>query len=111
MAVDKDTPPPSTEDPPVEVILVKPTWTHPFLAYMLRNEMPEDAEAQRITRRAKAYTIIKGELYKRSISGILQRCLALEDSKAILRDIHAGTCGHHAISRVLVAKDFRAGFY
>ena len=33
---------PSTEDPPVEVLLIEPTWTQPFLAYILRGEVPED---------------------------------------------------------------------
>src|SRR4051812_49370513 len=30
---------------------------------------------------------------------------------ALLLEIHEGTCGHHASSRALVAKAFRAGFY
>ena len=80
---------------PVEVFLVEPIWTKPFLAYMLRQELPEDTvEARRITRRTKVFMIIKGELYKRSISGILQRCIAVEDGKAMLLEIHASTCGH-----------------
>jgi hypothetical protein len=68
-------------------------------------------EARRIIRRSKAFTVINGELYKRSISGIFQRCIAIDDGKALLREIHEGTCGHHAGSRALVAKAFRAGFY
>jgi ribonuclease HI len=103
---------PSTKDPPVEVLLIEPTWTQPFLAYILRNELPKDTnESRRIIRRAKSYTIINGELYKRNTSGIFQRCIAFEDGKDLLRDIHAGTCGHHAGSRSIVAKAFRAGFY
>ena len=79
---------------------------------MVRKELPEDVvEARRITRRSKAFTIINGELYKRSISKVLQRYIAPEDGKAIVLDIHAGICGHHASSRALVAKAFRAGFY
>jgi hypothetical protein len=27
------------------------------------------------------------------------------------KDIHAGVCGHHASSRAIAAKAFRAGFY
>ena len=67
---------PSTLDLAVEVLLcqgdhVIPAWTEPILAYMLREELPDDTtEARRITRRAKAYTIINGELHKRSTSGI-----------------------------------------
>jgi ribonuclease HI len=30
------------EEEPEEVLLVEPTWTHPYLAYMLRQELPED---------------------------------------------------------------------
>jgi hypothetical protein len=62
-------------------------------------------------RRSKAFTIINGELYKRSTTGLLQWCIALEDGIALLRDIHEGTYGNHASSRTLVAKAFRSGFY
>ena len=73
--VETDAPSSETPDsarPLVEVFLVEPMWTKPFLAYMLHHELSEDTvEARRITRRAKAFTIINGELYKRSISGVL----------------------------------------
>jgi hypothetical protein len=62
-------------------------------------------------RRSKAFTIINGELYKRSTSGVLQRCIAAEDDVALLREIHEGTCRHHASSQTLVAKAFWSGFY
>jgi hypothetical protein len=71
---------------------------------------PEDL-ARRIQRKAKSYTIINGELYKRSVTGVLQRCVELAGGQEILRDIHQGECGHHASSRALVAKVFRHGFY
>ena len=57
-------------------MLVEPTWTSPYLAYMLHQRLPVNpVEARRIVRRSKAFTIINGELYKRSISGVLQRCI------------------------------------
>jgi hypothetical protein len=62
-------------------------------------------------RRSKAFMIINGEIYKRSFTGVLQRCIAPEDKITLLRDIHVGTCGHHASSRTLIAKAFRLGFY
>ena len=55
--------------------------------------------------------MVKGELYKRSISGVLQRCVTPEEGRVILKDVHEGICGHHASSRALAAKVFRAGFY
>ena len=68
-------------------------------------------EARRITRQSKAFTIINRELYKRSISQVLQRCIEEEEDKALLLEIHERICGHHASSRALFAKAFRAGFY
>src|SRR4051812_5457430 len=111
----EETPAPSNADEQhlaAQVFLVEALWTRPFLAYLLRQELPEDQdEARRIIRRSKAFTIVEGELYKRSISGIFQRCIAPEDGRSLLKEIHEGTCGHHASSRALVAKAFRSGFY
>jgi hypothetical protein len=104
----------STPSPmePAEVLLIEATWTAPYLAYLLRQELPTDeVVARQLVRRAKTYTIINDALYKRSISGTFQRCIAPEEGQAILRDIHEGTCGHHAGSHALVSKAFRVGFY
>jgi ribonuclease HI len=103
------------EEPPKQtaiVMLVEAIWTKPYLTYLIRGELPEDAIHRRqIMRCSKSFTIIQGGLYKRSTTGILQWCIAPEDGIALLRDIHEGTCGHHASSRTLVAKAFRLGFY
>jgi hypothetical protein len=55
--------------------------------------------------------VLQGKLYKRSITGVLQRYITPQEGQEILRDIHAGVCGHHASSRSIIAKAFRAGFY
>jgi hypothetical protein len=34
-----------------------------------------------------------------------------QEGQEILRDIHAGVCEHHASSRSIAAKAFRARFY
>jgi hypothetical protein len=74
------------------VMLVEALWTKPYLAYLLRGELPEDPiHRQQVMRRSKSFTIINGELYKRSITGVLQRCIAQEDRIALLREIHEGT--------------------
>jgi hypothetical protein len=95
-----------------KVMLVELVWTKPYLAYLIQGELPENTIHRRqIMRRSKAFTIINRELYKRSTTEVLQRCIEPEDGVALLRDIHEGTCGHHASSRTLVAKAFRSGFY
>jgi hypothetical protein len=94
------------------VMIIEAVWTKPYLAYLIRGELPEDTIHHRqIMRRSKAFMIIQGELYKRSTAGVLQRCIAPKDGISLLRDIHEGTCGHHASSRTLVAKAFHLGFY
>jgi hypothetical protein len=93
-------------------MLVEAVWTKPYLAYLTRGKLPKDPIHRRqVMRRSKAFMIINGELYKRSTTGVLQRCISQEDGIALLREIHEGTCGHHASSRTLVAKAFRSGFY
>jgi ribonuclease HI len=53
-----------------------PSWAEPFSNYLITGDLPQDeAEARRIQRRAGAYTIINSELYKRSVSGIYQKCI------------------------------------
>jgi hypothetical protein len=109
------TPAARTGDPSKEtaiVMLVEAVWTKPYLAYLIRGELLEDIIHRRqIMQCSKAFTIIQGELYKRSTTGVLQRCIDPEDGIALLQDIHEGTCEHHASSRTLVAKAFRLGFY
>jgi transposase InsO family protein len=60
---------------------------------------------------AKSVTLVDGELYKRAVSGVLQRCIPIPQGRELLRDIHADVCGHHAASRTLVGNAIRQGFY
>ena len=87
-------------------------WTGPFLAYLNRRELPEDQnEACCIVRCSKAYKVHEGELYKKSATGVLQRCISMEEGRQFLAEIHADLSGHHAAARALVSKAFHTGFY
>jgi hypothetical protein len=89
-----------------------PSWAEPFSNYLLTGDLlPNEIEARRLQRRAQAYTIINSELYKRSVSGIFQKCVEPKEGRELLREIHQGECGHHASSSALVTKAFRHGFY
>ena len=89
-----------------------PNWTVPYLAYMTRGELPEKENlARQLTRRSKSMTIVNGELHRCSVTGACQCCVSPEEGREILREIHKGDSGHHAISKSLVAKAFRHGFY
>jgi hypothetical protein len=90
----------------------KGDWRDKYIAWMDRGELPSDrSEARRIARMAKSFALVDGELYKRAASGVLQRYVPIPQGHELLRDIHAGMCGHHAVPRTLVGNAFRQGFY
>jgi len=84
-------------------------WRPPYLDCLIQCELPEDrSEARRIARRTKSY-VINGEnkeLYRRSPTRILQRCITIEEGRKLLEDLHSGACGHHAAPRTLVGNAF-----
>jgi ribonuclease HI len=87
-------------------------WRDKYITWMDRGKLPSDrSEARRIARMAKSFTLLDGELYKRTASGVLQRCVPIPQGRELLQDIHAGICGHHAEPRTLVGSAFRQGFY
>jgi transposase InsO family protein len=89
-------------------------WQTPYLQYLHRGELPLDrAEARRLARRAKSFVLLgdEKELYHRSPSGILQRCISIAEGQELLQETHSGACGHHAAPRALIGNAFRQGFY
>jgi ribonuclease HI len=57
-------------------------WQTPYLQYLRQGELPLDrAEARRIARRAKSFVLLgdEKELYHRSPSSILQRCISIAE--------------------------------
>jgi ribonuclease HI len=88
------------------------SWACPIMEFLVNGQVPVDeTEARRVMRRSKGYTIINKEIYKRSTTGVLQRCVKSAEGQEMLREIHQGECGHHASSRALVSKAFWHGFY
>jgi len=62
-----------------------PEWAEQIMKFITEGSTPSDTtEARRIQRRAKAYTIINKELYKRSVTEVLQRCVEPAEGKEML---------------------------
>jgi ribonuclease HI len=54
-----------------------PPWAEPYLDYLMTKKLPEDeVQKRQIERRAKAYTIIDGQLYKRRTLGVFMKCIS-----------------------------------
>jgi hypothetical protein len=53
-----------------------PSWAELFSNNLLSGDLPSnEAGARQLQRRAREYTLINSELYKRSMSGIYQNCI------------------------------------
>ena len=96
--------------------MIEEDWRIQFIDFIKELKLPphvdaKSAEAARITRRSKGFVLVGDNLYKRSTSGILMKCVTLEEGKVILREIHEGVCGNHAASRTLIGKAYRSGFF
>jgi hypothetical protein len=68
-------------------------WQTTYLQYLYRGELPLDrVEARRLARRAKSFVLLGDgkELYHRSPSGILQRCISIVEVQELLLEIHSG---------------------
>jgi len=99
-----------------EVLMIDEDWRTQFIDFIKEFKFPphidpKSAEAARITKRSKGFVLVGDNLYKRSTSGILMKCITLEEGKDILREIHEGVCGNHAASRTLVDKAYMSGFF
>ena len=54
-------------------------WRTPYLDCLLHEVLPADkTEDRRLMHHAKSFIVIEGELYKRNLTGILQRCIPIE---------------------------------
>jgi hypothetical protein len=73
---------------------LKPDWHIPYLDHLTQGDLPSDKiETRRIARRAKSFVIFgdSRELYRRSPTGVLQRCITNEEGRNLLNDLHSGT--------------------
>ena len=97
----------------MEVLAITPDWTIPYIAYILRKELPEDEEEARQTDRPSIQGLYshKGTVVQRKRDWSRSEVYTPEEGQIFLDDIHSGTYGHHASSRTIVAKAYRAGFY
>jgi len=99
-----------------EVLMIEEDWRIQFINFIKEFKLPphidaKSTEAARIIRRTKGFVLVGDNLYKRSASGILMKCVTLEEGKDILREIHEGVCGNNATSWTLVGKAYMSGFF
>ena len=72
--------------------LVADDWRKEITDYL---KYPNKKLNRRIRFQATKYVLLEGELYYRTIDGVLLKCLSKEDSKVLMGEIHEGFCGSH----------------
>ena len=76
---------PMSVDEAIFAIHEVPSWAQPIMSYLADGTLPsEEVSARRTQRRARAYSIINGELYKRSVTVVFQRCVKSSEGQEIL---------------------------
>ena len=76
-----------------------------------KTAMEVEATMRRMEARARNYTIIDENLYKRGVVQPLLKCISRTEGRELLQEIHSGVCGSHIGPRALSAKALRQGFY
>ena len=72
------------------------SWTTPIMSYLKDRILPDDKEeARKLKVRAAKFVLMDEVLYKRGFSQPYLRCLNLDKSFYVLRDIHEGAYGNH----------------
>ena len=73
-----------------EVLMIEADWRTQFIDFIKEFKLPphvdhKSAEAGRIIRPSKGFVLIGDNLYKHSASGILMKCVTLEEGRDISR--------------------------
>ena len=80
------------------------------MAYLRGHFVPKDEkEEKRMAICAQNYRIINEDLYRGGVCAPLLKCISRDEGKQLLKDIHAGMCSSHIVTRALVGKAFREG--
>ena len=68
----------------------------PIVRYLRMGTLLMDASvAHKIKRMASHYTLIGKQLYKRSFTLLLLKCLLPSEAKYALQEVHSGLCDNH----------------
>ena len=104
---------PSIVDP-VSVLAIEesPSWMAPIMRYLSDGALPSDpVEVKRLAKEASYYTIVGDQLYRRSLSQPLLKCLTSDQVHSVLEEVHKGSCGHHLGGKsVGTEKSYGLGF-
>jgi hypothetical protein len=87
---------------------IRKDWRSPLLEF-LRN--PGKTTDKKVKRQVLKYTSLDGDLYQRTIDGVLLKCLGKEHAKVAAWEVPGEICGAHRSAYKMNWLLWRAGFY
>jgi hypothetical protein len=58
-------------------------------------QTPDRTTNKKVGRQALKYTLLDGDLYQRTVDGLLLKCLNQEQALVVMGEVHEGLCGTH----------------
>jgi hypothetical protein len=75
--------------------MIQTNWRLPLLK-CIRD--PRKTTDKKVKRQVLKCTSIDDDLYRRTIDGVLLKCLGEEQAKVAVREVHDGICGAHQLA-------------
>ena len=89
-----------------------PSWMDPITLYLSTGQLPsERGKAHKLQIQSARFSLVDGQLFKRSLGSPYLKCLTLEQSHYVLAKLHEGICGNHPSDRTLVHRAHTQGYY
>ncbi|PNY14157.1 retrotransposon protein putative unclassified [Trifolium pratense] len=83
-------------------------WRKPIADYL---ENPIGSTPRNIKYKASNYVIIGNELFKKTLEGVLLKCLSENEAYLAISDVHSGACGSHQSGHKMKWLLVRQGMY
>ena len=84
----------------------------PIRLYVATGELPNDRDkAHKVLIQSARFSMIDGQLYKRSLGRPYLMCLTPEQGQYVLVELHEGICGNHSGGRTLAHRAHTQVYY
>ena len=84
----------------------------PITLYLSTGQLPSERDkAHKLQVQSARFSLVDGQLFKRSFGGPYLKCLTPEQSQYMLAELHEGICGNHPGGRTLADKAHTQGYY
>ena len=89
-----------------------PSWMDPIIHYINMGELPNEKDkAHKVQVQLARFSLIDGQLFRRSMGGPYLKCLTPEQGHYVLAELHEGICGNHPGSRTLAHRAHTQVYY